>query len=91
MKYGKEFQQILRDSHFPEEWKSSAIEYGQVSAERWGGVSVGEDHQGGASIGYRGEIGWGLAKAEKGGWSERGREAARQRGNETAGQDGEPR
>ncbi|GFZ52079.1 hypothetical protein JCM24511_09852 [Saitozyma sp. JCM 24511] len=30
MKYGKEFQQILRDSHFPEEWKSSAIEYGQL-------------------------------------------------------------
>jgi hypothetical protein len=31
MKFGKEFQQILSDSHFPEEWKSSAIEYGQVS------------------------------------------------------------
>jgi hypothetical protein len=33
MKYGKEFQQILQDSHFPEEWKSSAIEYRQVSVE----------------------------------------------------------
>jgi hypothetical protein len=31
MKYGKEFQQILNDSSFPDEWKSSAIEYGQVS------------------------------------------------------------
>ena len=31
MKYGKEFQQILNDSAFPEDWKSSAIEYGQVS------------------------------------------------------------
>ncbi|KAK8854511.1 hypothetical protein IAR55_003250 [Kwoniella newhampshirensis] len=27
MKYGKEFQQILEDSSFPPEWKSSAIEY----------------------------------------------------------------
>jgi len=31
MKYGKEFQQILNDSAFPDDWKSSAIEYGQVS------------------------------------------------------------
>jgi hypothetical protein len=31
MKYGKEFQQILNESSFPDEWKSSAIEYGQVS------------------------------------------------------------
>ncbi|KAK4687106.1 E3 ubiquitin-protein ligase BAH, partial [Tremellales sp. Uapishka_1] len=30
MKYGKEFQQILESSHFPDEWKSSAIEYGQL-------------------------------------------------------------
>jgi len=30
MKYGKEFQAILNDSAFPEDWKSSAIEYGQV-------------------------------------------------------------
>ncbi|KAI9637719.1 uncharacterized protein MKK02DRAFT_43647 [Dioszegia hungarica] len=30
MKFGKEFQQILSDSHFPEEWRSSAIEYGQL-------------------------------------------------------------
>lgn len=34
MKYGKEFQQILNDSAFPEDWKSSAIEYGQVSHHR---------------------------------------------------------
>ncbi|AAW44448.1 conserved hypothetical protein [Cryptococcus deneoformans JEC21] len=27
MKYGKEFQQLLDSSDFPEEWKSSAIEY----------------------------------------------------------------
>jgi len=31
MKYGKEFQHIINDSAFPEDWKSSAIEYGQVS------------------------------------------------------------
>lgn len=31
MKYGKEFQQIINESSFPEDWKSSAIEYGQVS------------------------------------------------------------
>lgn len=30
MKYGKEFQQLLDSSDFPEEWKSSAIEYRQV-------------------------------------------------------------
>lgn len=30
MKYGKEFQHILQDSHFPEEWKTSAIEYNKV-------------------------------------------------------------
>ena len=31
MKFGKEFQQILDESKFPDEWKSSAIEYRQVS------------------------------------------------------------
>ena len=31
MKYGKEFQQILADPSFPEDWKSSAIEYRRVS------------------------------------------------------------
>lgn len=30
MKFGKEFQQILDDSKFPDDWKSSAIEYRQV-------------------------------------------------------------
>ncbi|OWZ36789.1 hypothetical protein C356_04686 [Cryptococcus neoformans c45] len=30
MKYGKEFQQLLDSSDFPEEWKSSAIEYRQL-------------------------------------------------------------
>ncbi|ODN98984.1 hypothetical protein I350_07135 [Cryptococcus amylolentus CBS 6273] len=30
MKYGKEFQQLLNESDFPEEWKSSAIEYRQL-------------------------------------------------------------
>ncbi|XAO25906.1 hypothetical protein I312_104739 [Cryptococcus bacillisporus CA1280] len=30
MKYGKEFQQLLDSSYFPEEWKSSAIEYRQL-------------------------------------------------------------
>ena len=32
MKYGKEFQQILADPSFPEDWKSSAIEYRRVSS-----------------------------------------------------------
>ena len=31
MKYGKEFRHILQDSHFPDEWVSSAIEYDRVS------------------------------------------------------------
>lgn len=31
MKFGKEFQQILDQSDFPDEWKSSAIEYRRVS------------------------------------------------------------
>jgi hypothetical protein len=31
MKFGKEFQQILEDGHFPEDWKSTAIEYRRVS------------------------------------------------------------
>ncbi|WVQ74158.1 hypothetical protein IAR50_003750 [Cryptococcus sp. DSM 104548] len=30
MKYGKEFQQLLNESDFPEEWKSSAIGYRQL-------------------------------------------------------------
>ncbi|WVO14588.1 hypothetical protein L204_102223 [Cryptococcus depauperatus] len=30
MKYGKEYQQLLETSNFPEEWKSSAIEYRQL-------------------------------------------------------------
>lgn len=31
MKYGKEFQQILDASDFPDDWKTSAIEYRKVS------------------------------------------------------------
>jgi hypothetical protein len=32
MKYGKEFQHILDASDFPDDWKTSAIEYRKVSA-----------------------------------------------------------
>lgn len=34
MKYGKEFQHILNDSDFPDDWKTNAIEYNKVYLRR---------------------------------------------------------